>query len=182
MKRYFLYLLLFAMPLGGCQGCGGCAKDTTKTIAKKTVQATKGAVAGIEEGLEEGRKETKSTDGALVVSKLAELEQHADLSIESLVSLKEAKNFKLTFVIANKLERPLRLIGLSRSSALTALDKDGFALPSVKHNSDSITCPAKAKIRLTIDITTEGKPPATLRFLDKEYSLPAPTKKDLTKP
>lgn len=137
----------------------GC-KDVTSEVVSKAVQAGKDTASGIAEGIDEGRKSGSSTDGALVISKLSELEPHGALQV------RPGADNELELIVDNRSDRPLRLTKLDA----LALDPEGFAIQPTQSPSD-MTVPARAKDKAKIVFPAEGKKLAKLRVWGEDLEV-----------
>jgi hypothetical protein len=137
----------------------GC-KDVTSEVVSKAVQAGKDTASGIAEGIDEGRKSGSSTDGALIISKVEELEPHGALLVRA------GADNELELIVDNRSDRPLRLTKL----APLALDPEGFAIQPTQVPED-LTIPARAKDKVKITFPAEGKKLAKLRVWGKDFEV-----------
>ena len=166
--KHFTISWLFPTAAIGCSGQS--AKETASTVKKKTVEVGKGTLSGVAEGIDEGRKAAESTDGALLVTNLEELNERLKVDVHSVDT--SGPEVKVELVFTNTNERPVRVTNLAHKSALLLLDKEGFASEATGNISD-ITVPERAKIKQSFSFKkSSAAAPAILRIWGQEFGVP----------
>lgn len=169
--RHLLILPMLLAALGArAEGTeGSSVKNAAKAVTSSVVTFTKNVVSGMSEGATDGRKTTGSADGAVLVSKAAELDKH--LEVKTLKFDTPSKGEVVAeLALRNKTDRPVRVIELLATGAVLLIDKDGFATrPEPVEAPAEITVPAKAMIKTRLRFTDVSGAPVAVRLFGKDY-------------
>ncbi|MFI8578863.1 hypothetical protein FIV02_01545 [Pseudomonas sp. THAF187a] len=126
---------------------GSTIKESAKAAVSSAISAGKNLLGGITEGVIDGRESAQGADGAQVISNH---EQMADIvQVDVLKTQPDGDNLRVTLGLKNTSATQLRLINLTQTGALLAIDADGYANPLLPglQNPDEITVPANAGVR-----------------------------------
>ncbi len=166
MKKDALLLALLLISPAVLAESGSLVKESVKSLISSTVSAGKEAISGVNDGINDGRKTGSSTDGAVVITDQADLQQYVTTSIISVEKLGDME-YKITLALRNSSDKIVRLTNLAEQKSLVLLDKEGFASqlksPLVPAESD-ITIPEKAAIKARYIFDKVEGEPAILRL------------------
>lgn len=146
-------------------------RDSAKSTMSTAITAGKNLMGGLTEGVTEGREGAEGTDGSLSISALEQLQ--GKVEIELLRTAPEGDNLVATIGFKNESDQQLRLINLTQTGALIAIDKDGYSsalLPGLA-NPDQVTIPPKVGVRQKFVFEGPVQGITAIRLWGKDFSI-----------
>lgn len=146
-------------------------RDSAKATMSTAITAGKNLMGGLTEGVTAGREGAEGTDGSLSISALEQLQGKVD--IELLRTAPEGDNLVATIGFKNESDQQLRLINLTQTGALIAIDKDGYSsalLPGLD-NPDQVTIPPKVGVRQKFVFEGPVQGITAIRLWGKDFSI-----------
>lgn len=142
----------------------GC-KEITSTVVGGTIETSKEVITGVKEGVEEGRKQGESVDGAIIITRLDELQANGALSVREVRA--GVSDTEVVVAVENKMDRPLRISGME----VMALDPEGFV---VRPNGPAagLTVPPLSKDQVVIHFPGTPDKIAKVRVWTEELTVP----------
>ncbi|WP_444942978.1 hypothetical protein ACJJIK_12920 [Microbulbifer sp. ZKSA006] len=119
--------------------------EAAKSVMSSIVSFGKNLVDGASEGVVDGRKSGQSTDGAILINTLEDLDKYLQADVIAVTAAEEHGCY-VEVGFKNENDFPVRLIDLNSSESVIVIDHDGYAsnLFNGKGNPMEITVPSKA--------------------------------------
>lgn len=146
-------------------------RDSAKTTVSSAIAAGKNLLGGLTEGVTEGRESAQGTDGALSLSDISQLD--GKVTVELLRTEPEGENLIATIGLKNISDKQLRLINLTQTGALIAIDQDGYSNPLLVSldNPDQVTIPANAGVRQKFIFAGPVDKVASVRLWGRDFTV-----------
>lgn len=146
-------------------------RDSAKSTMSTAISAGKNLMGGLTEGVTEGREAAEGADGATSISTFEQLEGLGTVDLLRVES--QEGGVVATLGFKNQSDKPLRLINLTQTGALIAIDKDGYssALQVGLVNPDYVTIPAKVGVRQRFIFDSEGEEVQAIRLWGRDFNV-----------
>lgn len=146
-------------------------KQAVGKTASGVISLGKNLITGVSEGVTDGRKSGEAVDGAIIVSNLAELEQHIETQ---LLTITNADNNTVVaeFAFRNSGKSAIRLINLEAQGALLIMDREGFAynLAATAANPLEITIPERSAVKRKFLFEGKAEEMKLVRLWGKDFT------------
>ncbi|WP_444911637.1 hypothetical protein [Microbulbifer sp. PAAF003] len=142
--------------------------ETAKSVMSNIVSFGKNLMDGASEGVVDGRKTGQSTDGAVLINTLEDLNKYLESDVIAVTAHAESGCY-VEVGFKNQNDFPVRLIDLDSSEAVILIDQDGYAtnLFRGKGNPEELTIPSNAGRKQKFYFAIEWDQVREIRILGK---------------
>lgn len=141
----------------------------TRSIISSGVSTGRDILGGISEGVMQGRQSVDSADGARVIG--SDDAMGPWLEVELLEVATKDQVTTIVFGLKNTSEKPVRLVNLTSSGVLAAVDQDGYAVMLKQHsNPETVTIPARLAAKHSFVFEPTNSKIVVVRLFGKDYS------------